>query len=288
MCNVRIGFLFMEKYSGIKTVNASLVLDYEYIQMLRDADRKIPNPNKIIAQGGGQENMLSTPADITICGGCRGGSKTFTLLMETLKDIKNKNFRSVLLRHEIDDLSDMVETSSTLYDDFGEYNKSKNDMRWNFYKGGFLKFSYHADTLDDFKKRFQGKQFAYIGVDEITHMEYLKFKYLITCNRNAFISVTALLEHVTLILTAGLQNSLTGGSEKAVFQSRNVMAESDIALWTGTMFQVYIGEIPVRKYMSNARILYTPTGSRSMSNMVHHKNCLSSQLLLLKQNFPIM
>ena len=45
MCNVRIGFLFMEKYSGIKTVNASLVLDYEYIQMLRDADRKIPNPN---------------------------------------------------------------------------------------------------------------------------------------------------------------------------------------------------------------------------------------------------
>lgn len=186
MCNVRIGFLFMEKYSGIKTVNASLVLDYEYIQMLRDADRKIPNPNKIIAQGGGQENMLSTPADITICGGCRGGSKTFTLLMETLKDIKNKNFRSVLLRHEIDDLSDMVETSSTLYDDFGEYNKSKNDMRWNFYKGGFLKFSYHADTLDDFKKRFQGKQFAYIGVDEITHMEYLKFKYLITCNRNAF------------------------------------------------------------------------------------------------------
>ena len=106
--------------------------------------------------------------------------------METLKDIKNKNFRSVLLRYEIDDLSDMVETSSTLYDDFGEYNKSKNDMRWNFYKGGFLKFSYHADTLDDFKKRFQGKQFAYIGVDEITHMEYLKFKYLITCNRNAF------------------------------------------------------------------------------------------------------
>lgn len=55
MCNVRIGFLFMEKYSGIKTVNASLVLDYEYIQMLRDADRKIPNPNKIIAQGGGRK-----------------------------------------------------------------------------------------------------------------------------------------------------------------------------------------------------------------------------------------
>ena len=33
MCNVRIGFIFMEKYSGIKKVNASLVVDYEYIKM---------------------------------------------------------------------------------------------------------------------------------------------------------------------------------------------------------------------------------------------------------------
>ena len=83
MCNVRIGFLFMEKYSGIKTVNASLVLDYEYIQMLRDADRKIPNPNKIIAQGGGQENMLSTPADITIYREKHKENKNNTNLMET-------------------------------------------------------------------------------------------------------------------------------------------------------------------------------------------------------------
>lgn len=80
MCNVRIGFLFMEKYSGIKTVNASLVLDYEYIQMLRDADRKIPNPNKIIAQGGGQENMLSTPADITTVGDAVGEVKLLLFL----------------------------------------------------------------------------------------------------------------------------------------------------------------------------------------------------------------
>ena len=42
----------------------------------------------------------------------RSESVSYTHL---LKDIKNKNFRSVLLRHEIDDLSDMVETSSTLY-----------------------------------------------------------------------------------------------------------------------------------------------------------------------------
>ncbi|GAE17787.1 hypothetical protein JCM6294_583 [Bacteroides pyogenes DSM 20611 = JCM 6294] len=155
----------MEKYSGIKTDDDGLAFGYEYIQSLRDADKKSPNSYKIIAQSGGQENILSSMADITIGGGSRGGSKTFTLLLEALKDIKNKDFRAVLLRHEIEDLSDMIETSLTLYQDFGEYNKSKNDMRWNFQKGGFLKFNYHADSFEDFKKRFQGKQFAYIGVE---------------------------------------------------------------------------------------------------------------------------
>lgn len=176
----------MNTETGLKTASGSDILSYEYVQSLRDADRKKPNPHKIIAQKGGQEDILSCDADIIIGGGSRGGSKTFTLLMEALYDINRKDFRALLMRHEIDDLSDMIETSVMLYSDFGEYNKSKNDMRWNFYKGGFLKFSYHADTLEDFKTRFQGKQFSYIGVDEITHMDYLKFKYLITCNRNAF------------------------------------------------------------------------------------------------------
>ncbi len=172
--------------SEVYTVAGEEVLSYEQIQAFRAEDKKTPNPYKIIAQHGGQENMLATTADILIGGGSRGGSKSFTLLMEALNDINNKNFRAILLRHEIDDLSDLVETSDMLYHDFGEYNKSKNDMRWNLYKGGFLKFSYHSDPIEDFKKRFQGKQYAYIGIDEITHMDYAKFKYLITCNRNAF------------------------------------------------------------------------------------------------------
>lgn len=174
------------EYSGVTTTGGKKILTYEFIETLREADNKQPNPNNIIAQRGGQENMLSTMADILIGGGCRGGSKTFTLLMEAQKDIDNKNFRAVLLRKEVDDLSDMVDTSNALFADFGVYNRSKGDMTWNFKRGGFLKFNYYSDNVDDFKRRFQGKQFPYIGVDEITHMEYSKFKYLITCNRNAF------------------------------------------------------------------------------------------------------
>lgn len=58
-------------------------------------------------------------------------------------------------------------------------------MTWNFIHGGKLKFSYYSDSFEDFKKRFQGKEFSYIAIDEITHCTFDKFKYLITCNRNS-------------------------------------------------------------------------------------------------------
>lgn len=113
-------------------------------------------------------------------------SKSFSLLMESLKDIKNPYYSATILRNEKDDLLDLINTSYQLYTQFGTYNKSVNDMTWNFEKGGKLKFSYYADSFEDFKKRFQGKQYSFIGIDEITHSTYEKFKYLITCNRNAY------------------------------------------------------------------------------------------------------
>lgn len=175
----------MNEVGFIHTTKGEDVLTYEYIQHLRDLDRKKNNPLKIIAQRGCQERFLSSGADLTFFGGNRGPGKTFSLLMEALKDVKNQYFNSIILRNEKDDLLDIVNTSYQLYSQFGQYNKSITDMTWYFHKGGKLKFSYYSDSFEDFKKRFQGKQFAFIGIDEITHCAYNKFKYLITCNRNA-------------------------------------------------------------------------------------------------------
>jgi hypothetical protein len=170
----------------IKTDSGDHVYSYEYIEALRVSDRKKANPLKIIAQRGCQEKFLAPSSDITIFGGSRGGSKSFSLLMESLKDIYNPYYNSILLRNEKDDLLDLINTSYILYGQMGQYNKSISDMTWYFKNGGKLKFSYLADSYDDFKKRFQGKQYSFIGIDEITHCSYEKFKYLITCNRNAY------------------------------------------------------------------------------------------------------
>lgn len=165
--------------------NGEPIYTQEYIQSLRDTDKKHPDKLKIIAQRGGQERMLSIDADIKIVGGSRGGSKSFSSLMEVLKDIKNPDFHATILRNEKDDLQSLVTDSYKLFSQFGTYNKSQNDMTWNFDNGGWLKFSYYAGAYQDFKTRFQGRQYAYVCIDEGTQCPYKKFKYLLTNNRNA-------------------------------------------------------------------------------------------------------
>lgn len=175
----------MEKLSGLTLHNGDKVYTQEYIQFLRDADRKSPDKLKIIAQKGAQERILSVDADIKVIGGSRGGSKSFSALMETLKDIRNSDFHGLILRKEKNDLDSLISDSYKVYSQFGIYNKSQNDMTWNFQNGGWLKFSYYAGAYQDFKNRFQGRQYAYIAIDEGTQIEYKKFKYLLTNNRNA-------------------------------------------------------------------------------------------------------
>lgn len=172
----------MRQFSGFYMPNGEEILTQEYAQAIRDEN----NPHKIIAQLGGQENALSCPAQLLIFGGKRGGSKSYSLLLEALEDVHNKNFRACILRNEKPDLEDLEEVSEEVYGQYGIYNKSKNDMTWNFYSGAKLRFSYYEGDYEKFKKRFQGKQFAYIGLDEITHCPYKKFKYLLTDNRNAY------------------------------------------------------------------------------------------------------
>ena len=60
-------------FSNLVLDDGTKVYTQEYIQSLRDADKKHPDKLKIVAQRGGQEDMLAIDADIKICGGSRGG-----------------------------------------------------------------------------------------------------------------------------------------------------------------------------------------------------------------------
>lgn len=59
----------MQEFDDIVTFDGQKALTNEIIQKWRDEDRENPNPYRIIAQKGGQENILCSDADISIVGG---------------------------------------------------------------------------------------------------------------------------------------------------------------------------------------------------------------------------
>lgn len=110
---------------------------------------------------------------------------TFQLLMGALYDIDKSRFNAIIFRKEKDDLTNIIRDSQALYKGEGAYNRSKDDMTWYFNSGATLSLTYYAGAYKDFLDRFQGRQYAYLGIDEITQIDYPKFKYLQSINRNA-------------------------------------------------------------------------------------------------------
>lgn len=109
---------------------------------------------------------------------------TFTLLMEPMYDIMNSNFNGIILRKNKDDFNNIVRDSRLLYGKFGKYNRSKDDMTWNFHSDAQLKFGIYDLPYDEFDDKYRGQQFAYIGIDELPQMSFRMFKFLLTSNRN--------------------------------------------------------------------------------------------------------
>lgn len=109
---------------------------------------------------------------------------TFTLLMEPMYDIMNPLFNGIILRKNKDDFNNIVRDSNLLYGRFGRYNKSKDDMTWNFHSNAQLKFGIYDLPYEEFDNKYRGQQFAYIGIDELPQMPFRMFKFLLTSNRN--------------------------------------------------------------------------------------------------------
>lgn len=109
---------------------------------------------------------------------------TVTMLMKPLYDIDNKHFNGIIFRKNKDDFENIVNESIRWFDNLGKYNKSKDDMTWNFKSSAKLKLSTYDMPFADFDIKYRGQQFAYIGIDELPQMPFEFFKFIMTCSRN--------------------------------------------------------------------------------------------------------
>lgn len=139
---------------------------------------------KIRPQGGPQELFLSSNADVAFYGGAAGGGKTFSLLMEPLRHVGNKDFTAVIFRRtspQIRNAGGLWDESQRLYRLLGAEAKEAT-LEWHFPSGCKMKFSH----MEHEKNRFdwQGSQIAFIGFDEITHFTWQQFTYMFSRNRS--------------------------------------------------------------------------------------------------------
>lgn len=109
---------------------------------------------------------------------------TITMLMEPIYDITNKHFNGIIFRKNKDDFENIINESKRWYAKLGRYNKSKDDMTWNFKTGAKLGLTIYDMPMNDFDTKYRGQQFAYIGIDELPQMPFEMFKFLMTSCRN--------------------------------------------------------------------------------------------------------
>lgn len=135
-------------------------------------------------QEGYQTNALSSGADIVIGGAAAGVGKTYSLLLEPLRHIRNKDYGGVIFRRtspQIRAEGGLWDTSMELYPSVGAKPK-ETTLTWVFPSKSKLKFShleYEKNLID-----WQGSQIPFIGFDELTHFSKKMFFYLLTRNRS--------------------------------------------------------------------------------------------------------
>ena len=135
-------------------------------------------------QPGPQEAFCSSPADVVIYGGARGGGKSWALCFEAARNCRVKGYSAIIFRRTSPELTgggSIWEESQKLYPFLGGRPR-ENVLDWVFPAGARIEFS-HLQYAKD-AAAHQSKQYAFIGFDELTHFEASQFWFLLSSNRS--------------------------------------------------------------------------------------------------------
>lgn len=139
---------------------------------------------EIRPQRGPQSAFLATGADIAIYGGAAGGGKTWALLIEPLRHIRNPNFSAVIFRRNYPQVTNpggLWDESESIYPLLGAV-ANKSDMKWSFPSGAVVRFAHMQHDNDRYS--WQGSQVPLICFDELTHFSQGQFLYMLSRNRS--------------------------------------------------------------------------------------------------------
>lgn len=115
-------------------------------------------------------------------GGAAGGGKSVAHLMAALQYVDIPGYSAILFRRTYADLSlpnALIDLSKQWLMPFVETKEvkwSEKDKQYIFPSGASLNFGYLESMNDCY--RYQGAEFQYIGMDEVTHIDPFNYRYL--------------------------------------------------------------------------------------------------------------
>jgi hypothetical protein len=130
-----------------------------------------------------QKEFHESPAKYRLFGGAAGPGKTKALLYETIYQAnKYKGVDTLLLRRTFPELESSLLTylrRDVPRDLYLRYNDTKHIVTWN--NGSTTRFGYSASENDIYQ--YQGAEYVFIGIDELTHFTLRQWQFLTSRNR---------------------------------------------------------------------------------------------------------
>lgn len=128
----------------------------------------IPHP-------GAQEEFCARGEFEVLYGGAAGPGKTDCLVALALRQIAHPRYRALLLRRTFPQLQEIIDRCWVLYPSMGGIYRA-TEHRWYFPSGATVALG-HMQHEDD-KYNYQGKEFHFIGFDELTQFSEAQYTYL--------------------------------------------------------------------------------------------------------------
>ena len=136
-------------------------------------------------QAGPQRQAAESRADVLLFGGGAGGGKSRFLVQDAVKYYDHPAMSSILFRRTRDEMrgeGSLWAESEQVYP-YLDGVPTESVLRWRFPAGGGLRFSHLEHEKS--KLQHQGKQYSFIGFDELTHFTEGQFWYLYSRLRSA-------------------------------------------------------------------------------------------------------
>lgn len=115
-------------------------------------------------------------------GGAAGGGKSESLIMEALRQVRHPKYKGLIIRKTYPELTELIDRSIGIYPKVfkgAKYNDSKHV--WTFPSGAKIYYGSMQHSKD--KTKYQGKEYDFIGFDELTHFTWEEYSYLFSRNR---------------------------------------------------------------------------------------------------------